>query len=103
MADRQNERRSANQAGGDERDERDEQRDDAAREEQRVPRQGIPGKGFDAGGGYGGAGNDSAYNGESSYGGQAGYGGSRMESGYAGGQYGRTGENPPDEEAKDEE
>ena len=91
MADRQHDRKQDGDA----------QPDDAVREEQRVPRQGIPGKGFDAGGGYGGAGNDSAYNGESSYGGQAGYGGSRMESGYAGGKYGRTEEDETDGDAQE--
>jgi len=58
-------------------------------------RQGLPGKGFDAGTGYGGAGADSAYHGESSYGGQAGYGGSSTRGAYAGGSYGRPGD--PDE------
>src|SRR5689334_10040222 len=52
-------------------------------------RQGIPGKGFDAGTGYGGAGGDSAYDGESTYGGQAGYGGSTTRGAYTGGEYGR--------------
>ena len=87
MADRKNDPSSAEERG-----------DDALREEQRTPREGIPGKGYDAGGGYGGAGNASLYRGESSYGGQAGHGGSSMEGGYAGGRYGRQDE----EEERDE-
>ena len=58
MADRKNDPSSAGERG-----------DDALREEQRTPREGIPGKGYDAGGGYGGAGNASLYRGESSSGG----------------------------------
>ena len=42
MADRKNDPSSAGERG-----------DDALREEQRTPREGIPGKGYDAGGGYG--------------------------------------------------
>ncbi|HEY0780769.1 MAG TPA: hypothetical protein VGD56_22620 [Gemmatirosa sp.] len=64
---------------------------DAADERQNEPRQGIPGKGFDAGTGYGGGGNDSLYNAESSYGGQSGIGGNRMRGAYAGEDYGRSG------------
>lgn len=64
---------------------------DAADPRQNEPRQGIPGKGFDAGTGYGGGGNDSMYSAESSYGGQSGIGGSRMRGAYAGEDYGRTG------------
>lgn len=69
---------------------------DAADERQNEPRQGIPGKGFDAGTGYGGGGNDSLYDAESSYGGQSGIGGSRTRGAYAGEGYGRSG---PGEEA----
>ena len=89
MADRNSDPKSGDQQAGD--------GDDALRDEQRTPRTGIPGKGFDAGGGYGGAGNDSLYSGESSYGGQAGYGGNTMRGAYDGGEYGRTeGSKTPD-------
>ncbi len=44
-------------------------------------RQGLEGRGFDAGTGYGGGGNASAYRKESSYGGQAGSGGAQIPRG----------------------
>ena len=86
MADRNSDPESADRQPG------DGEQDDALRDEQRTPRTGIPGKGFDAGTGYGGAGNSSLYSGESSYGGQAGHGGSSTEGGYTGGEYGRKGD-----------
>jgi len=46
-------------------------RNDKSGDRQEGRRQGLEGKGFDAGTGYGGAGSDSAYSRESSYGGQS--------------------------------
>jgi hypothetical protein len=73
--------------GGDSPDDAtDRQRDAGSR------RQGLEGKGFDAGGGYGGGGNDSLYSAESGYGGQAGGRESSTRGAYAGDAYGRQGD-----------
>lgn len=69
---------------GDMSDATDRQRDAGMR------RQGLEGKGFDAGTGYGGAGNEALYSGESSYGGQSGIGGSTTRGAYSGERYGRS-------------
>ena len=68
------------------------QPNDAADERQNEPRQGLEGKGFDAGTGYGGAGNDALYNGESAYGGQSAEANSSLGGAYVGEGYGRPGD-----------
>jgi hypothetical protein len=78
------------ETGRDANDQQQQHPEDAVREEQREPRRGLAGRGFDSGQGYGGAGNSSAYSGESSYGGQAGYDGDTMRGAYDGGPYGRS-------------
>lgn len=70
----------------------DQQQNDAVRDEQTVPRTGIPGKGFDAGTGYGGAGNDALYNAESAFGGQSAQANSSLGGAYMGEGYGRPGD-----------
>ena len=75
-------------------DDRQQQSDDATahQREAGMRRQGLEGKGFDAGGGYGGGGNDSLYNAEAGYGGQAGGRESSMRGAYAGDDFGRKGD-----------
>jgi len=67
-------------------------RTDAADERQTEPRQGLEGKGFDAGTGYGGAGNSALYNGESGYGGQSAQTSNSLGGAYQGAGYGRPGD-----------
>ena len=67
-------------------------RNDAADPRQNEPRQGLQGKGFDAGTGYGGAGNDALYSGESAYGGQSAQANSSLGGAYRGEGYGRPGD-----------
>ncbi len=74
----------------------DQQQNDAVRDEQNVPRTGIPGKGFDAGTGYGGAGNDALYNSESAFGGQSAQANNSLGGAYKGEGYGRPGDDGQD-------
>ncbi len=55
-------------------------------------REGLEGKGFDAGSGYGGGGSASLYSSESSFGGQAGGRDSSLRGAYSGDDYGRKGD-----------